>query len=434
MSADAEKAYLKKEGVYDHIGKIIDCVIAERPQDACGLVEVLSRLVRKAAQPATPGEPEPDLTEALERHFRRAQLLDAVPKDEGGEPVQVCNIPDFCEEAELLAWAGLGFGELEAYRLACSLRNLAHKEAEAGLTKLRLWGKLLGTGADYYVAEAQRGEGAAPEGEEEEMEVPGTPGANLHAYYVTTDLCGDWQKLPEVRAREIVAARMIRRLLTGDPTAKVITHPSFDGNEAVLLRAQIARISADTVLCIKGYLAREPVEEGEEPGPVEVAEEFAAPPPAELAKPSGWTHMAHHLMRNGRTAHKEIPEDLEDDQKAKLEEEQKADPPADQIRGLEGDELAWTIKQTGDPTVYENPAQSMLVTAVRSLSWPGAVSVARGKQFANFYVGNGLAAREPDFFPPEPPDVQDEPEDPGEQPQPPGTEQTEEAPAEEGGA
>uniref|UniRef100_A0A7S1SDH7 Radial spokehead-like protein n=1 Tax=Alexandrium catenella TaxID=2925 RepID=A0A7S1SDH7_ALECA len=431
MSFNAEEAYLQKENVSEHLGKIVDRVIAEKPKDAYSLVEVLSRLVKASVQPPSPDAPpeaEADRAEAVAKYFQKARQLDAVPKDEGGEPVQVCSIPNYMEEAEMLSWAGVGFGELESYRVMCSLRNLANKEAEAGLTKLRFWGKILGTGSDYYVAEAQRGQGDLPEGEEE-MEVPGTPGVNLYLYYVTNDLCGDWQKLPDVRPAEIVAARKIRRIMTGNADEKVITHPHFDGTEAMFLRAQIARITADTVLCEKGFLFRD--EEAEEGAQPEEKEDFVAPPPPVLVNLESWTHMTHHVLKNGRTEYKELPDDIEDEEKAKIEEERSADKPRDMIRGLVGDDLEWTIKQTGDPTVYANPVHSTVVTCVRSLTWPGAVCVARGKTVVNHYVGYGLPARQPEFFPPEPPDVQEEPEDPGEQPQPPGTEEVEEAPAEE---
>lgn len=431
MSVDADTAYLKKERAYEHLGRIVDRVIAEKPQDAYSLMEVLSRLVKASAQPPDEDqvqEPSADQAEELEKYFRKARQLDSVPRDDGGEAIQVCAVPDCMEEAEMFSWAGVGFGELESYRIQCALRNLANKESESGLTSLRFWGKFLGTGADYYVAEAQRGEGELPDGEEE-MEVPGTPGANLHLYYVANDLCGEWQKLPDTRPSEIIAARKIRRLMTGNASEKVITHPYFDGTEAVLLRAQIARITADTVLGLTGFLARG--EDAEPDAPPEENAEFQAPPPPELLNLESWMHMTHHILLNGRTAYKEIPDDLEDDERAKLQEEQDADKPRDVIRSLVGDELDWTIKQTGDPTVYADPSQSTVVTSVRSLTWPGAVCVARGKRFANLYVGYGLQAKEPEFFPPEPPDVQEEPEDPGEQPQPPGTEEVADAPAED---
>merc|ERR1712232_186282 len=175
-----------------------------------------------------------------------------------------------------------------------------------------------------------------------------------------------------------------------------------------------------TVLRIRGYLKREEDAEPTDP-PVENAE-FAKeiPSPLDMLKPASWTHMQPHILKHGKTTHKEIPE-LDDEnaaEVAKMKEEQEADPSKDLIRGLIGDGLQWAIKQTGDPTVYENPMHSTCVTYVRSLTWPGAVCVAQGARFANLYVGYGQQAGEPEFFPPAPPDVQDEPEDPGEQAQP----------------
>merc|ERR1711939_850438 len=60
-----------------------------------------------------------------------------------------------------------------------------------------------------------------------------------------------------IKSKEIVAARRIKKLMSGKPTAKGVTHPPFPGTEEVLLRAQIARISADVTLMFKDSLKRE---------------------------------------------------------------------------------------------------------------------------------------------------------------------------------
>eukprot|EP00913_Durusdinium_trenchii_P014843 g13920.t1 len=333
----------------------------------------------------------------------------------------------------MLSWAGVGLGEAESFQVMCSLRNLAAKEKD-GLNKLRFWGKarhlegndipgfavlkepqVLGTEADYYVAEAQRdGGGDEPDPDADQ---PGQ-GANQFTYYVTNDLAGEWRKLPDIKPNQIVAARAIKRLLTGnagskDSLLRVITHPFFDGKEEVYLRAQIARIAADTVLCPKGFLKKE-----DEESPVEQNEEFVCPPSSDLQKKEAWIHMQPHLLLSGRTVHPEIPED--DDQielAAKMREEQAADPVPQIIRGLHEDNLQWSIKQAGDPTMYRSvpdpaaPLRSSAVVYVRSLSWPGAVCAIRNGQFVNIYVGYGLGAVSSNFFPMAPPDVQDEPED-----------------------
>merc|ERR1711972_871481 len=60
-------------------------------------------------------------------------------------------------------------------------------------------------------------------------------------------------------------------------------------------------------------------------------------------------------------------------------------------KGLESSP-AWSIKVVGDRGVYKfgEDSKSNRVTAVRSLVWPGAVTVAQGSKFANIYVGYGL--------------------------------------------
>jgi len=427
MTLEAERNYLKKEGVYDHLGKIVNRVIAEKPKDAYGLIEILSRLVKDPppAGAAAKAELSEDELKALAEHVKKERLLDKVPSSEEGEAMTVpCAVPDFVEEAEMFSWAGVGLGEAESYKVMCSMRNMAAKQD--GYTKIRFWGKILGTNADYYVAEAARDGGGDSE-EGEDMDPPGS-GVNAFTYFVTTDLAGSWVKLPDIKPREIVAARMIKRLFSGDPEARVITHPFFDGKEKVLLRAQIARITADTVLCVRGVLMRE---DPEDPASAIVDNpEFAMPQPVDLVKQEAWMHMAPHLLKNGRTVHKELPEPEEDPEGFRAaKEEIEEDPPKDVLRGLDEDGLTWAVKQSGDTALYKNPMdpsgrpRSNAVTYVRSLAWPGAVCVAQKTSYANLYIGYGLMAGEPDFFPPAPPDVQDEPEDPGEAPEPSGEEE-----------
>merc|ERR1719171_399745 len=160
----------------------------------------------------------------------------------------------------------------------CSLRKLG-SELEPPPNKPRFWGKVLGTNADYYVAEGQMEGGGDPVEGEPDFEPLGE-GANSFAYFVTTDLTAPtWTRLPEVLPKQIVAARKIKKMLTGDLKAKVITHPHFPGDETVLLRAQIARITADTVLCIKGFMKLD-----EDGGAPAEDPEWVPPPPMELAK------------------------------------------------------------------------------------------------------------------------------------------------------
>eukprot|EP00403_Amphidinium_massartii_P013133 CAMPEP_0178410292 /NCGR_PEP_ID=MMETSP0689_2-20121128/20903_1 /TAXON_ID=160604 /ORGANISM="Amphidinium massartii, Strain CS-259" /LENGTH=437 /DNA_ID=CAMNT_0020031461 /DNA_START=68 /DNA_END=1381 /DNA_ORIENTATION=+ len=435
MSLQVDTDYLAKQGIAEHLEKVVKRVVLEKPKDACGLVEVLSRVVKNDGKGEVEPAIDPEVLQSRIEKIEAIRKLDKPPVDEGGELVTVCGINDFMEEGDVLSWAGVGFGVQESYQVMCSLRMLASKVGEAGVSKLRFWGKVLGTHADYYIAEAQRDGGGEPEEGEEDMEPAGV-GVNQFGFYATTDLCSDWSLLPDLKPREIIAARQTKKLLSGDLETPVVTHPSFPGKEKVLLRAMIAMISADTTLGMKGFLIR-----AEEDDPtISQNEEFQPLPPPELLKRSSWAHQLPHILKNGKTTHPEIPEEEEDNeevnqQRKKMMEEQEADPLRDQIRTIEEDGLQWVIRQVGDNAVYVDPtnpavpSKSRAVTLIRSLTWPGAVTVSRSGVFQNFYVGYGISSDTPDFFYRAPPDVQEEPVDPGEPEEPQG----EEAPKEEEG-
>lgn len=100
-----------------------------------------------------------------------------------------------------------------------------------------------------------------------------------------------------------------------------------------------------------------------------------------------------------------------------MRKEQEADPKRSRIRAIATDpDLQWAVRQGGDKSLYsagaEGAVKSYAVTTVRCLTWPGAVTVAKGGSVTNIYVGQGLKYGEPDFFPCAPLDIQEEPEDP----------------------
>ena len=58
-------------------------------------------------------------------------------------------IPNFAEEAEMLEWAGISFGEENTYRLTKAIKRLA---IMSGAESLRFAGKIYGTQSDYWIA------------------------------------------------------------------------------------------------------------------------------------------------------------------------------------------------------------------------------------------------------------------------------------------
>jgi radial spoke head protein 4/6 len=57
-------------------------------------------------------------------------------------------IPNFDEEAEMLEWAGISFGEEDTFRLSKSIKRLA---VMSGADRVRFVGKMYGTKQDYWI-------------------------------------------------------------------------------------------------------------------------------------------------------------------------------------------------------------------------------------------------------------------------------------------
>ena len=106
------------------------------------------------------------------------------------------------------------------------------------------------------------------------------------------------------------------------------------------------------------------------------------------------------------------------------------DPQVDRYRGINEDtpvfagmEAAWVSKIVGDSQPYnqlppKDGTTSYAVNVLKSLRWPGAVTVAQNGKFASIYVGYGLKRGDVCFNPTEPPEVQRDPSDQSEMPEP----------------
>jgi hypothetical protein len=104
------------------------------------------------------------------------------------------------------------------------------------------------------------------------------------------------------------------------------------------------------------------------------------------------------------------------------------DPSVDRFRGLNEDapiaglETAWLSKVVGDLQPYNQlpPKEGIstyAVNVIKSLRWPGAITVAQNNKFASIYVGFGLKRGDVCFNPTEPPEIQDDPSDQNEMPE-----------------
>ena len=161
-------------------------------------------------------------------------------------------VPDILGEYRLFAAAGINVGEEEAFKVFAAIKQLAAKQ---GLTSVRFFGKIFGTKKDYLVAEAKPKEFPEEEETPNQKKEKGGEGANEFEYYVSNYAGGAWTKLPNVTPEQIQTARQVRRFFTGDLNSPVLGYPRFQWSEASLLRAQIARIAAATVISPKGYFS-----------------------------------------------------------------------------------------------------------------------------------------------------------------------------------
>lgn len=139
------------------------------------------------------------------------------PAPEGGEeeqdaaaqeepPAATGYVSDLTADQKIFAWAGIGFGEIEAYRIMKSLKKLA---IDSGAANVRFFGKITGSKQDYYVAEGAL-EGGDEEGGDAEKPAdlePRGSGVNKFVYWVSNNILDKWTKLPDLLPKDIAAAR-----------------------------------------------------------------------------------------------------------------------------------------------------------------------------------------------------------------------------------
>lgn len=329
-------------------------------------------------------------------------------------------IPNIMEESRMLEWAGVSFGEEEALLLQKSVRRLA---LLSGASRLRFWGKIYGSKRDYWVVE-----GVLDVAEEEKRDFfqeRRGEGANKLVYWVAEDMLEDWVQLSDVKPEHVQVARLLKYVFTGDLNAEVRSVPPFPGKERHLLRAQIARITHATCIIPKGLL-----EVDDESGAEKYAEEFAMPTaPEEVKSLEIWAHQHPAILQVGRVTHLAPASMSEEEKDEYLVKVGETDPPVERFRALNEDapmpglETAWLSKVVGDVQPYNQlPPKDGTVTyavnVLKSLRWPGALTVAQNGKFANIYVGHGLKRGDVSFNPTEPPDVMKDPADQVEQPEP----------------
>ena len=133
-----------------------------------------------------------------------------------------------------------------------------------------------------------------------------------------------------------------------------------------------------------------------------------------------WSHFWPSILKAGRCTHSE-PEGMDEEEKAafmeKLAEEDKAE---ERFRAINEDtplfkEASWITKVCGDLQGYNvaggEGTKTYAVNVIKSLRWPGAVSVAKNGKYCNIYVGDCIKKGDSMFNPTDPPEVMGDPDD-----------------------
>lgn len=259
---------------------------------------------------------------------------------------QAVVLPNFIQQATILEWAGVNFGEDYNLLIQKSLKRLA---VMSGAKTLRFWGKIYGTNKDYWIAQGTLDfQEEAPSNRNQE---PRGVGSNAYVYWVTNDLLNDWVQLPESQPELLQIAKNIKVVFTGNLNAKIDSCPPFPGRERHLLREQLSRITHGTEICPKGMY-----EIDEETNQVKLAEEFEVPSTADLANPESWAHRHPNLLKAGRCSHL-APEGLDEEAvEAYMEKQAEEDKVEERFRSIQdegyapypGLENAWLSKTVGD--------------------------------------------------------------------------------------
>ncbi|OQR93006.1 flagellar radial spoke protein [Achlya hypogyna] len=387
LTLEEAKAYLRLENagvnLYDHLSEVLLKLLVERPNDAVNAFEHLSCTVRQERFKRPPEAVNIEIAADADAKARQEAwgkaatgLLKIQIGEEEVAPETPSGVADLLDEANMFEWAGLGFSRGETFRLSLALQKLATINTTV---KLRFWGKILGIGMDYYVAEGELPEPYEPEDLDAEE---GANGLNKNTYWVMKDNGAyEWVQLPPVRRDQIIAARALRRFVRGNLDGKVHGHPPFPGSEKNFLRAQIARISAATVLCPAGYFVV--TEEGAIEPPEEAPEAKTA---ADLADLGNWVHYTKEINAQYGRSVPLPPRTNDDGEEVPWEGEEFADP----LRALSEDKAgSWRLERL--PNTVSAAVGEMAV--VKSLVWPGAVALGVGKKFLNVYVGHALKAK-----------------------------------------
>jgi len=443
---------------YDVLYKVIRNILDKRPENsAADLGQIIEKVQKETLQPETnvsslqtTSEQSLEVTLAEQQRtlFEASGSGDADAADDD-EEATMTPLPDMQELLYFFEQGGIGLAKEEWIRVYFALRKLCDSEA---LNICRFWGKVLGLEKNYYIAEVQfrdeedyeeagaddndPEENADEEAEDEDgndedklptsqikpavkvpTEGPGTPGVNKFVYFVCNEPGEEWIRLPSCAPSHIHVARQITKFLTGNLDAPVQAFPQFPGNEANLLRAQIARISAGTIISPMTYYQFDEEEEieDEDLGQTEFIEnaDYEGVPVRDLADPTmqAWVHIRLHVLQQGRCIwwNPKAKDDADEDYDEEDEEgdDDGGNEPEQEIGPPLLSQLSDDVEVGGLPPWCAHLSSGLShiqhsICIVKSNLWPGAVCFSNGRRFENIYIGYGVKYQADNYSPAQP--------------------------------
>ncbi|KAA3680749.1 radial spoke head protein 4A [Paragonimus westermani] len=369
-------------------------------------------------------------------------------------------LPNLTEIFYQFEKAGVGLCNNEATQLYLAIKALVNVHP---VKIARFWGKIFGVMQNYYILETEFIEGEETEEEDEEAvnndennteledaedeegetkdalpkskwkSPPKVPregnnmGVNKKVYFVCHEPGLQWMRLPAVTPEQIVAARSICTIFTGNLDAHVNCSPPFPGTEANYLRAQIARISASTQISPEGFYhvgdggeeEEEEMndEEGGERQRYSKNEDYEALPIKELVNSNveNWVHHMSYILPQGRVVWWNPTQNVDEELDEFNVDEDGENEQADKVAAQPERGPPILTKISTDVPIFGQPAWSTRLTSklipehavalVSSNLWIGAHTVAWGKQFENIYIGWGQKSVGPGYQAYLPPDV-----------------------------
>ena len=156
-----------------------------------------------------------------------------------------------------------------------------------------------------------------------------------------------------------------------------------------------------------------------------MAEEAPEYDTKELDNAEKWVHRHPIIYKGGRCDQIPTP-NLSEEAAAKEQEDYDAEK-VDRFKAVQDDkpypglEQAWVFRVSGDAQEYKTGGEknkTYAVNVIKSLRWPGAVTVAKGGAYCCIYVGDGTKKGDTSINPTEPPVVQADPGTREEEPEP----------------